>query len=157
MNEKLKLNCAGIESQIEHIKNEVNEILAEMELLKNRVEIEIRNAQKYSASEFASNLLPLKDALEKSLAVETSDMPALQKGIALSYKLIQAAFHKNGIKKISPRPGERFDPRKHHALCNVRIDWSPSYIVEVKKKGYEIEGRLLQRAMVVIAPDEPVA
>ena len=144
-----------IESQIAHLRNEMSVILAEMDFLKNRIAKDIRNAQKYSLFEIVLSMLPLKDALEISLTVETSDVDALREGIAMSLRLMQTAFDKNGITEIAPLPGEQFDSRKHHALSIVNIDRSPSYIVELAKKGYELEGRLLRRAMVVITSEHP--
>jgi molecular chaperone GrpE len=154
MNEELSLKGADIEDQIAFLQDRVNAILGEMDVLKNRIARDIRNAQKYSLSEVALTMLPLRDALEKALVVETSDVDALREGIVLSLQLMRTIFSKNGITEISPLPGEQFDPRSHHALSKVEINRSPSYIVKLEKKGYEIEGRLLRRAMVVIASDD---
>lgn len=154
MNEELSLKCADLEDQIALLQDKVNAVLGEMDILKNRIAKDISNAQKYSLSEVALTMLPLRDALEKALAVETSDVNALREGIVLSLQLMRTVFSKNGVTEISPLPGEQFDPRKHHALSKVEINRSPSYIVELEKKGYEIEGRLLRRAMVVIASDD---
>lgn len=156
MNEELNLKREGIEHQITFLRDEVSAILHQMDILKIRIARDIRNAQQYSLSEVALTMLPLKDAFEKSLAVDTSDIEALREGIVLSLQLMRTAFNKTGITEISPLPGEQFDPRKHHALSQVKVDRSPSYIVELEKKGYEIEGRLLRRALVVIKSDDSI-
>jgi molecular chaperone GrpE len=98
------------------------------------------------------------DNLSRALAahptVETAD-PAMKNfivGVELTEKELTAAFERNGLKKIQPAKGEKFDPHHHQAMMEQPAsDVAPGAIVEVMQAGYELLGRLVRPAMVVVA------
>jgi molecular chaperone GrpE len=48
--------------------------------------------------------------------------------------------------------GEKFDPHLHQAMAEAQgTEVAPGYIVEVMQAGYELLGRLVRPAMVVVA------
>jgi molecular chaperone GrpE len=86
--------------------------------------------------------------------VETAD-PALKNfvvGVELTEKELMAAFERNGLKKIHPAKGDKFDPHQHQAMMELaETDVAPGSVVEVMQSGYELLGRLVRPAMVVVA------
>jgi molecular chaperone GrpE len=73
-------------------------------------------------------------------------------GVQMTEKELQGAFERNGLKKIQPAKGEKFDPHKHQAMMELaETDVAPGAIVEVMQAGYELLGRLVRPAMVVVA------
>jgi molecular chaperone GrpE len=73
-------------------------------------------------------------------------------GVEMTEKELQAAFEKNGLKKIEPARGEKFDPNKHQAMMEQPgSDVAGGGVIQVLQPGYELLGRLVRPAMVVVA------
>ena len=60
-------------------------------------------------------------------------------------------FEKTGMKCINPEVGSTFDHNKHEAISRIESDIEIGSIVKVIRVGYEIYGRLLRPAMVVVS------
>ncbi len=73
-------------------------------------------------------------------------------GLEMTSKELQGAFEKNGLTKIDPSQGEKFDPHKHQAMTEQPGgDVAAGAIIQVLQVGYELLGRLVRPAMVVVA------
>src|SRR6185369_17089824 len=103
------------------------------------------------------------DNLTRALAhapAETEDQTVKNfvLGIELTDKELQQAFERNGLKRIAPARGDRFDPHQHQAMAEAPgTDVSPGGVVEVMQTGYELLGRLVRPAMVIVAAKQPGA
>jgi molecular chaperone GrpE len=74
-------------------------------------------------------------------------------GVEMTEKELLGAFERNGLKRIDPVRGEKFDPHLHQAMAEVPgTDVPGGGVVEVMQPGYELLGRLVRPAMVVVAP-----
>jgi molecular chaperone GrpE len=70
----------------------------------------------------------------------------------MTEKELQGAFERNGLKRIAPAKGDKFDPHQHQAMAEAPgTGVAPGAIVEVMQVGYELLGRLVRPAMVVVA------
>jgi len=77
-------------------------------------------------------------------------------GVEMTSKALQGAFENNGLKKIDPAKGEKFDPHKHQAMMEQPgSDVEPGGVIQVLQPGYELLGRLVRPAMVVVAAKAP--
>ena len=66
-------------------------------------------------------------------------------------KMFNSAMEKFGVKVIDAQ-GEKFNPEKHEAVSMQEIEGSESgTVVSVMQKGYELNGRLVRPAMVIVA------
>ena len=69
----------------------------------------------------------------------------------LTLKMFTTALEKFGVKQISPE-GEKFNPELHEAVSMQPIEGKESgTVVSVMQKGYELNGRLVRPAMVMVA------
>ena len=76
-------------------------------------------------------------------------------GVEMTERLLTAAFERNGIREITPKPGERFDPNHHEAMFEVPGTEHPAgTVVHVLEAGYRIGDRLLRAARVGVAKGE---
>jgi molecular chaperone GrpE len=140
------------------LKEQVLRYAAEAENTRRRAERETNDARAYAIQKFARDLLGVADNLARALAVhpavETAD-PAMKNfivGVEMTEKELMAAFERNGLKKIHPAKGEKFDPHQHQAMMELaETDVAPGAVVEVMQSGYELLGRLVRPAMVVVA------
>ena len=127
---------------------------AEMENLKRRTSKDLENAHKFALEGFSKELLAVIDSLELGLQALTGDSEEVQKfreGSELTLKQFDAAFTKFNIEKIDP-VGETFNPELHQAMAmQPSEEAAPNTILNVFQKGYNLNGRLIRPAMVVVA------
>ena len=144
-------------AELTALKEQVLRYAAEAENTKRRAEREMNDARAYAITKFARDLLGVADIFDRAMMHAPNDSadPAVKgfvDGIALTAKELQSAFEKNGVKKIDPAKGEKFDPHKHQAMMEQPgTDVAPGSVIQVLQPGYELLGRLVRPAMVVVA------
>jgi molecular chaperone GrpE len=125
---------------------------AELDNVRKRAQRDIESAHRYALERFAAELLPVRDSLELGVrnAVQTDPQSVLA-GQEATLKLLERAFEKFSIKQIEPS-GQRFDPSLHEAvLMQEAPNAAPNSVLQVVQSGYELNGRLLRPARVVVA------
>jgi molecular chaperone GrpE len=125
---------------------------AELDNVRKRAQRDIEAAHRYGLEKFAAELLPVKDSLE--LAVQNAgraDVKSLREGQEATLQLLSRALEKLGVKLIDPI-GEPFDPARHEAMmAQESATAEPNSVLKVVQPGYELNGRLLRPARVVVA------
>ena len=139
------------------LKDQMLRYAAEADNTRRRAEREANDARAYAIQKFARDLLGVADNLSRALAHEPADtgdaaVKNFVVGVEMTEKELQAAFERNGLKKIQPAKGDKFDPHQHQAMMELAdTDVAPGAVVEVMQSGYELLGRLVRPAMVVVA------
>jgi molecular chaperone GrpE len=123
---------------------------ADTENVRKQSAADVGKAHKYAIERFASNLLPVADALQQSLAVDNATNDQLRAGVELTLKELLAAFSRAQIEAIDP-VGEKFDPHLHQAMQMVDSSEPPGTVVQVYQKGYLLNDRVLRPALVTVA------
>ncbi|HVN46049.1 MAG TPA: nucleotide exchange factor GrpE [Steroidobacteraceae bacterium] len=125
---------------------------AELENVRKRAQRDIEAANRYGLEKFAADLLPVKDSLE--LAVQNApraDVKSLREGQEATLQLLARALEKLGITVIDP-VGEPFDPARHEAMmAQESATAEPNSVLQVIQPGYELNGRLLRPARVIVS------
>ncbi len=153
------LNKALEELQAENaqLKEQAMRYAAEVENVKRRAERESNDARAFGIQRFATSLLNVADVLHRALASVPADIadPAFKNfvaGIDMTEKDLAGAFEKNGVKKIAPIKGDRFDPNLHQAVMEQpSTEVEGGAIIMVMQAGYELFGRVIRPAMVAVA------
>lgn len=124
--------------------------LAELENVRKRSAREVEQAHKYAVDRFANDLIGVKDSLE--LGVDASgNIETLRAGTEATLKLLAKAFEKAGLVEIMPQ-GETFNPELHEAMvAQPSAEHVPNTVLQVVQKGYQLNGRLLRPARVIVA------
>ncbi len=126
--------------------------VADTENVRKRAQRDIEAANRYGLEKFAAELLPVWDSLE--LAVQnagTADLPSLIQGQKATLQLLAKALEKIGVVPINPQ-GEPFDPARHEAmLAQESATAEPNSVLQVVQPGYELNGRLLRPARVIVS------
>ena len=132
--------------------NKYLRLAADMENLRKRAARDTENARKYGVERFASELLSVVDSLEMGLeAGESASAESLREGSAATLKLLLGAMEKSSIVPIDPE-GEPFDPELHEAMTMQPSETAePGSVLTVIQKGYQLNGRLLRPARVIVA------
>lgn len=126
---------------------------AEMENLRKRTSRDVESAHKFALDKFVHELLPIMDSLSlgMSAAESAEHVDELREGMDLTLKMFITAIDKFGVKEIDPL-NEKFNPEQHEAVSMQEIKGSESgTVITVMQKGYELNGRLVRPAMVVVA------
>jgi molecular chaperone GrpE len=125
---------------------------ADLDNVRKRAQRDIEAANRYGLEKFAAELLPVKDSLE--LAVQNSgraDAKSLREGQEATLQLLSRALEKLGVTVIDP-VGEPFDPARHEAMMTQESNTAePNSVLKVVQPGYELNGRLLRPARVIVA------
>lgn len=145
-------------AEVEALKEQVLRYAADTENTKRRVEREANDARAYAIQKFAGDLLAVADNLARALnvpppaAAEDTAVKNFVIGVEMTEKDLQSAFERNGLKRIHPQRGDKFDPHKHQAMAEQPGgDVAAGGVLEVYQSGYELLGRLVRPAMVVVA------
>ncbi|HZZ33949.1 MAG TPA: nucleotide exchange factor GrpE [Phenylobacterium sp.] len=152
---------AALRAETAALKEQILRYAAEAENTKRRAEREANDARAYAIQKFARDLLGVADNLSRALAHEPADGgdPAIKNfvlGVEMTEKELIGAFERNGLRRIAPARGDKFDPHQHQAMAEVPgTDVAAGGVVEVMQPGYELLGRLVRPAMVMVAPKEP--
>jgi molecular chaperone GrpE len=155
--EAVEGELAALKAETAALKEQILRYAAEAENTKRRAEREANDARAYAIQKFARDLLGVADNLARALAHEPTDVDdaAVKNfvlGVEMTEKELQAAFERNGLKRIHPVPGDKFDPHQHQAMMEQPgTDFAPGRVVEVMQPGYELLGRLVRPAMVAVA------
>ncbi len=150
-------HLAELERQLEEAKQQVLYAAAENQNIRRRLEAELKQATSYAASQFARDMLAIKDHLERALVAVTdelrSDKVASQflTGIEATARELESVFAKNGVERIKS-VGEKLDPNRHQAMMEIPTDQAEAgTIVEEMQAGYMLKDRLLRPALVGVA------
>ncbi|WP_447731572.1 nucleotide exchange factor GrpE [Aeromonas veronii] len=127
---------------------------AEMENLRRRTELDVEKAHKFALEKFANELLPVLDNLERAIELADKENEALKpmiEGVELTLKSMQSGVAKFGLVALDPI-NQPFDPNAHQAISMVpSADVAPNTVIAVMQKGYDLNGRVIRPAMVMIA------
>src|ERR1700761_7298435 len=131
-------------AELAALKEQVLRYAAEAENTRRRAEREANDARAYAIQKFARDLLGVADNLSRALSHEPADGgdPAIKNfvlGVEMTEKELLAAFERNGLKRIAPARGAKFDPHQHQAMAEQPgTDVAPGGVVEVMQPGYEL-------------------
>ena len=153
--ERLQQSLADSEERARSHWEQYLRAVAELDNVRKRAQRDIESASRYSLEKFVTELLPVKDSLE--LAVENlqsaspTNVRSLREGQEATLKLLNRALEQAGVREIDPE-GEPFDPSRHEAmLAQESKTAEPNSVLKVVQKGYELNGRLLRPARVIVA------
>jgi molecular chaperone GrpE len=126
--------------------------VAELDNVRKRAQRDIESANRYGLEKFAGELIPVKDSLELAMQNrQGADARTLVEGSEATLRLLSKAFEKLGISELDP-VGERFDPQRHEAMMAQESRTAePDSVLQVVQRGYELNGRVLRPARVIVA------
>ena len=152
--EALKVQLEQAQEEAAKMKDQYVRSEAEMANLRRRVEKDVENAHKFGQEKLSKELLAVADNLERAIIStegENVDVNAIKEGVEMTLKGLQDVFSKFNIEAIDPQ-GEPFDPQLHQAMSMVENpEVEPNTVIAVMQKGYQLHGRLIRPAMVMVS------
>ncbi len=153
--EKINDNCTdeskkSADDEIKELKDHVLRLAAELQNLKTRTEKEKSDISKFAISNFAKDVLTIRDNLLLALKTCSDSDSKIAEGIKMTVANMDNIMEKQGI-KIVKALNEKFDPTVHQAINEVESDKEKGTVVTVMQDGFMIADRLLRPALVSVA------
>ena len=149
---QLEGELAEARAQASQQRDLVLRAAAELDNIRKRAARDVEQAHRFALEKFVQELLPAVDSLELAVAsAGRADAPSLVAGQEATLKLLLRALEKFSVLAIEPQ-GERFDPQRHEAMvAQESATAEPDSVLQVVQRGYELNGRLLRPARVIVA------
>jgi len=155
---ELELALATAKATVLDQKDSVIRAKAEVDNIRRRSAQDVEKARKFALEKFAAELLPVVDNLERAIAavdVEDDNQKGLAEGVQLTLQSMMSALDKFGVKVVDPKD-QPFNPELHQAMSMQEIEGvAPNTVIAVMQKGYELNGRLIRPAMVMVSKASP--
>lgn len=151
---ELTKKLALSEQKVKDQQDSVIRAKAEMENVRRRAVQDVEKAHKFALDKFADGLLPVIDSMEMAISHADQKDAALKpmiEGVELTLKSMLTTVEKFGLLPIDPQD-QSFDPEKHQAMSMQPAEGVPAnQVIAVMQKGYELNGRLIRPAMVMVS------
>jgi molecular chaperone GrpE len=155
---ELELALVTAQSTVVDQKDSVIRAKAEVDNIRRRAAQDVDKARKFALEKFAGEMLTSLDNLERALQNIDKDDESNKgfiEGVELTLQGLIASLEKFGVKSIDPQD-QPFNPELHQAMSMQEVpDVAPNTVIAVMQKGYELNGRLIRPAMVMVSKAAP--
>jgi len=155
---ELELALVAAQATVADQKDSVIRAKAEVDNVRRRAAQDVEKARKFALEKFAGEMLTTVDNLERALqSIDKDDESnkSIIEGIELTYQGLLASLEKFSIKAVDPQD-QPFNPELHQAMSMQEVEGvAPNTVIAVMQKGYELNGRLIRPAMVMVSKAAP--
>ncbi len=140
-------------AEAEGYLDDLRRLQAEFDNYRKRMLREQTNRIASASQALVAKLLPVLDNFELavSAAEQSRDFDRMVKGVEMVFGQLKEVLDNEGLVSIEAE-GKPFDPERHEAVVAVEQDGAEAgSVVDVIRKGYEFNGRVLRPAMVKVA------
>jgi molecular chaperone GrpE len=149
--ERLKAELLAAEERAKNHWEQYLRALAEVDNVRKRGAKDLESTRQFAIEKFAQDLVEVIDSLELAIANSgKADADSLIEGEKATLRLLTKAFEKAQIEEVNPQ-GQPFNPELHEAMMAQPSDAAPNTVLAVIQKGYQLNGRLLRPARVVVS------
>lgn len=151
----------SVKEDLKTVKAEKQEYLdgwqrsqAELINLKKRHEEDKKSFTKYATENFVMELIPTMDSFDMAFRDKEAWEKAPEnwrKGIEYIYSQLSGTLEDHGVNIINPL-GKMFDHNLHNSVKTAQ--GKEGEILEVLQKGYELNGKVIRPANVVVGGEE---
>ncbi|REL36241.1 nucleotide exchange factor GrpE [Thalassotalea euphylliae] len=151
---ELELALAAAQATVADQKDSVIRAKAEVDNVRRRSAQDVEKARKFALEKFAGDLLPVVDNLERAIESfdkEDESQKAMLEGVELTLQSFLSTLEKFDVKAVNPQD-QPFNPELHQAMSMQEVPGvAPNTVIAVMQKGYELNGRLIRPAMVMVS------
>ncbi|PKG85982.1 nucleotide exchange factor GrpE [Colwellia sp. 75C3] len=155
---ELELSLVAAQSTVVDQKDSVIRAKAEVDNIRRRAAQDVEKARKFALEKFAGEMLTSVDNLERALQNIDKDDESNKgviEGVELTLQGLIASLEKFGVKAVDPQD-QPFNPELHQAMSMQEVPGvAPNTVIAVMQKGYELNGRLIRPAMVMVSKAAP--
>ncbi len=154
-----------LEQKVTDLENQLKRAVADYQNLEKRVNEGRSELTQFVGAELVRRLLPVLDHLEQALSgiSETERQSGWVKGVELAVKEFNFVLESEGLEEIKIDPStalgtsSQFDPNLHEAVdtrepssAEASAGKIDNSILQVVRKGYNLNGKVLRPAQVVV-------
>jgi molecular chaperone GrpE len=155
---ELELALSSAQTTVADQKDSVVRAKAEVDNIRRRSAQDVDKARKFALEKFATEMLVSVDNLERALQnvdKEDESNKGIVEGLELTLQGLIASLEKFGVKGVDPQD-QPFNPEFHQAMSMQVVEGvAPNTVIAVMQKGYELNGRLIRPAMVMVSKAAP--
>jgi molecular chaperone GrpE len=149
--ERLQQALAASEERAKNHWEQYLRALADVDNVRKRAAKDLESTRQFAVEKFAQDLIAVKDSLEMAIANSAkADVASLVEGQNATLRQLAKAFEKAQIEELNPE-GAAFNPELHEAMMAQPSDAPPNTVLTVVQRGYQLNGRLLRPARVVVS------
>lgn len=146
----------ALRAERDELRDRFMRALADAENARKRGERDRREAEQYGSTRLARDLLPVFDNLNRALNAATDEQKAaaaaLFEGVQLTLRELTNVMTRHGVKPITPKVGDMFDPQNHEAMFEAPVPGTKvGQIIQVMTEGFMLHDRLLRPAQVGVS------
>lgn len=152
----MEAELAEARAEAEEWRNKAMLAQADFENSRKRLEARHHDEVLRAGERVVSQLLPVLDDMERAIDHALGEGSTdVSEGLSAVHRKLLDVIGREGATVIDPL-GQPFDPAKHNAV-QMREDAEVAghTVVEVFQRGYEMHGRVLRPAMVVVSTGGP--
>ena len=158
-----------LEQRVADLENQLKRAVADYQNLEKRVTEGRSELTSFVGGELVKRMLPVLDHLDQALAgvKESEGISGWFKGVELAVKEFKQVLQSEGLDEIPADPsttstslstgslgtGSVFDPALHEAV-DTKVG-EDNKILEVVRKGYTLNGKVVRPAQVVVGKKQP--
>jgi molecular chaperone GrpE len=152
LEEQLQAELSQAQVETKEYQERYLRTLADMENLRKRTQREKEDLAKFANENILKEVLPVIDNLERAVEhAEAADgTEGLLEGVQMTLTQFAQVLERFNVEVVDAI-GQAFDPNLHQAMGQVESDQPVNSVVQQLQKGYQLNGRLLRPAMVLIA------
>jgi molecular chaperone GrpE len=157
----------SVDEELKRIRDELVQsqdkqlrLQADFENFRRRALKERQELLQYGHENLVKDLLSTVDNLDRAIEhtqqSDGGDLESLLRGVEMLQRELYAILERHAVSEIEAMGGA-FDPALHEAMAQVAdASVAPNTVIDVLQKGYQLRGRLLRPARVVVArePEE---
>lgn len=147
----------SVRAEAAELREQHARLQAEWDNFRKRTASERADERTRAAQKLVEEILPVLDDIERALAhAEGAVDPApLAEGVSAVHAKLLGVLSKQSVEVIDPT-GQPFDALKHQSVAHVADESVPDEtVVSTLIKGYEMGGRVLRTATVVVSTGGP--
>ncbi len=148
------------EAEKEDLLYRLQRVSADYLNYQKRAQRDLSQVREFANEELIKKLLPVLDDMERALAAALEnhgENDPLFKGMQMVHGKALETLGRFGLRVIEAE-GKEFDPDRHTALMQQpSAEHPPQTVLQEVQKGYELKGRTIRPAGVVVSklPDQP--
>lgn len=149
----LEAEVAAARDEADVCRDRAMRAQAEFDNYRKRVARDQQDMVNRAGERIIGEVLPVIDNLERAIEHVTAggDVRQLLTGVEGVHRQLLGVLAKEGVSIIDPF-GQPFDPMRHQAMAQREDPEVPEgMVVDVYQKGYEMHGKIVRPAMVVVS------
>ena len=134
-------------AEYDNLSDRYLRLLADFENYKRRNAESGKAMYRSGKLDMIDSILPTLDYLDMAIAAIKDE--SARQGVELVKKAFADVLSREWVKEYDPT-GEEFDPKKHEAVMSREEEGKQGKILQVLKKGYLCDDKVLRHPMVVV-------